>query len=414
MIKRLLILLTSLIILFSLVSCKDNGNDGPSNETQNETSGNDEPVYAEEAKRLENPEKYYKVVEFELTREPFRDVIVDYMRKQASLEWVCSKDFNISEQWKSWGINLEFKKGQTYHGIPYADTEVTYRQFTEQLVDGTFTADSSKWLEIYGVQCISSIRNAIQQFDGQVDFTGTIQMPSYTKFKGKMVGEYTVPSGVNQTKLILEENGQDVMFEAYMQLQKGDIIATRDDQNGLSHYRVLVEDPTIYKNGSGKVIPSRCSIKTIEQTNSFDKQRTDGVKTTWFVDHVYSFTTLYEQDYIPLTLESYSKPRSEMEVPYILLDEANKPEILAKKTFNGTIKSNFPIRYAEIDFLDKDGNSVKKETLMNLDDTLRSLSLRKYALQIFDGLESGTYTMVISAGIAIDTAELHRVEFTLN
>ncbi|MBR3821471.1 MAG: hypothetical protein IKJ37_07600, partial [Kiritimatiellae bacterium] len=100
---------------------------------------------------------YFKFVEFELTKEPFRDVIVDYMRKQSDIEWVCGADFSVSEEFENWGISLDFKKGQKYRGIPYADTKVSYIQFQNALVDGKYTCSSSAWKEVYGVQCISSI-----------------------------------------------------------------------------------------------------------------------------------------------------------------------------------------------------------------------------------------------------------------
>ena len=370
----------------------------------------------EEAIRLsaEQKAKYYKVVEFMLPEGNFRDVIVDYMRKQSSIEWVCREDFSVSEKWDHWGIALDFKKGQTYYGIPYADTKVSYIQFQNALVDGTYTAKSSSWKTVYGVQCISSIMNSIQQFDPTVAGTSNEMMPGTKEFQAVICGDYKIPKSPKRTLDIKEANGEEVMYKAYMQLQKGDIIMTRDTLKSTSHFRVLVEDPTVYTNATGKVIPSRCSVKTIEQTNAFDSQRTDGVKTTWFVDHIYSFTKLYETNYIPLTLESYSKPRSEMEVPYIALDKELDPEVLAKKSFDNTVVSNFPIRYIDIEIINESGTVVSKLPKINMPNT-REIELKKYMTTVFKDLESGKkYTLVLSAGIAIDSCELDRAEFVLS
>ena len=413
--KKLLSFLLVLILSFALVAC-GGGKEEPKETVTGDGTGAVEETTPEDENKGPiipiNVDDYYKAVLFDLPAEPFRDVIVDYMRKQSSIEWVCGEDFSVSEEWDHWGIALDFKKGQTYYGIPYADTKVSYIQFQNALVDGTYTAKSSSWKTVYGVQCISSIMNSIQQFDPTVAGTSNEMMPGTKEFQAVICGDYKIPKSPKRTLDIKEANGEEVMYKAYMQLQKGDIIMTRDTLKSTSHFRVLVEDPTVYTNATGKVIPSRCSVKTIEQTNAFDSQRTDGVKTTWFVDHIYSFTKLYETNYIPLTLESYSKPRSEMEVPYILLDEAIKPEVLAKKTFNGAVRSNFPLRYVQLDIVDKSGVVVSSMIKGDMADT-RSVPLRNHFSDLFKDVKPGDYTLVVTGGIAIDSAELARVDFTL-
>ena len=414
--KKLSFLLLGVLAAALIVSCGSEAEKNP-DETENETVIGDvsETISDDEAKRLSSEEKakYYKFVEFELTKEPFRDVIVDYMRKQSDIEWVCGADFSVNEEFNNWNIHLDFKKGVTYRGIPYADTKVSYIQFQNALVDGTYTCASSAWKDVYGVQCISSIMNSIQQFDPTVAGTSGVMMPGEKDFEAKVCGDYKYPKDPRTTKSIIELNGDEAIYNAYMQLKKGDIIANINFDKQTSHFRVLVEDPTIYKNATGKLVYSRCAVKTIEQTNAFDSKRNDGVKTTWFVDHVYSFQDLIKSGYIPLTLESYSKPRSEMEIPYIALDIELDSAVLAKKTFNNSVvSSNFPIRYVQIDILDGSKIVTSKQKIDMVDS--RKVVLRNAFGSLFEGLESGKkYTLVLSAGIAIDSCELTRVDFTL-
>ena len=417
--KKLLFLLLTLLTVALLVSCGSEKTEKPE-ETGNETvvdNGGEDVSEKEVAKRLSDEEKakYFKSVEFELTDKPFRDVIVDYMRKQSDIEWVCGADFSVTEEFANWSISLDFKKGQQYRGIPYADTKVSYIQFQNALVDGTYTCTSSAWKDVYGVQCISSIMNSIQQFDPTVAGTSGVMMPGEKDFEAKVCGDYKYPTNPRSTKSIIELNGEEDIYNAYMQLKKGDIIANINFDKQTSHFRVLVEDPTIYKNATGKIVYSRCAVKTIEQTNAFDRERNDGVKTTWFVDHVYSFQELTKSGYIPLTLESYSKPRSEMEVPYIALDNELDPAVLSKKLFNNAVVcSNFPIRYVQIDVLNEGGEKVTSKFKIDMVDS-RKVILRNAFSSLFEGLESGKkYTLVLSAGIAIDSCELQRVDFTLN
>ena len=177
---------------------------------------------------------------------------------------------------------------------------------------------------------------------------------------------------------------------------------------------MLVEDPVIAKSAAGKINPYRSTVKTIEQTNSFDSKRNDGVKTTWFVDHIYTFESLVKSNYVPVTLEIYGKDKSECEIPYLYLDNEITPSVLAKGTVSAcTVKSNFPLRFVKAEIFDKSGKLVSSMVVQDLPDT-RSVPLRNHVVKLFDGVEKGDYTFVLISGIAIGNAELARVDFTFN
>lgn len=421
--KKILVLLL-VVLLFVCVGCAnkdpENNKEGTDmSETNNEVIDTENETEAENQPKNENgiltinPDDYYKCVVFELPKENFRDAAVNHMRAQSSIEWVCSKDFAVSEKFNSWGINLEWKKGEKYMGIPYSDTKVSLEEFKTYMVDGTFTCNSSKWKEVPGNACMSSIFNSIQQFEPNVAGVSNQLMPSYDTFQAKILGEYNVPKGVKTTKEIISANNLNDIYEAFASGIEGDIVIFKDDIKDASHIRMLVEPATVVRNAAGRINPSRSYVKTIEQTNAFDTQRKDGVKTTWFVDHVYTFDALIEKEYIPITLEIYNKEKSECEIPYLYLDEEITPAILAKGTAISTIKSNFPIRFMKAELLDKTGNCVNSVVVHDLHDT-RSINLRNQMTKLFNGLENGDYTFVLTSGIAIGNAELARVDFTYN
>ena len=412
MMKKVNGLILIMICLVLITSCGE-GKNNIDNSDQTEAETVEQTVENNEKGKLTiNPDDYYKVQLFSLP-EDFRQAAVDHMRKQASIEWVCGADFSVSEEFANWDIDLTFKKGQTYHGLPYADTKVSYTQFEGMLVDGKYTCASSAWKDVAGVQCVSSIMNSIQQFDPSVAGTSSVLMPGSDKFEAKICGEYEVPLGKKRTADIISANSQDTIIKAYSQLKKGDIIGQRNAEKGTSHYRLVVEDAVIFTNSAGKINPQRSYVKTIEQTNAFDKQRTDGVKTNWFVDHIYTFDVLYKANYLPYTLEIYSKDISECEIPYILLDKEITPTQLEKRSLQSTIKSNFPIRYAYLDVYYKSGELVKRIAEGDFSDQ-RSISLRTRSYAVCEGLENGEYTFVVTCGIAIGSVELARVDFTYN
>jgi hypothetical protein len=423
--KKIICLLIALLTVIIFVSC---GKNVPPKETEVETEAETKvntPSETEENKDNEqdaeknkngilkiNPDDYYKCVVWELPEGNFRDVAVDYMRKQANVEWVCENGFSVIDKFEHWYIGLEYKKGVTYHGITYTNAKSSYDEFMLFYKDGKVKMESGDSNAVVGNGCFSSTQNATQQFDPDVAGVTDVLMPSYKVFEAKIVGDYKVPENVKRTEDIKLANSEETIYNAYAQLKKGDIIFQKDDTKGMSHVRMLVEDPTIFTNATGKFVASRSSVKTIEQTNAFDKTRTDGVNTTWYVDHIYSFSKLYETNYLPVTYESYEKDRSEMEKPYLLLDDEISASILAKKTFSSTVKSNFPIRFVKVDILDKDNNVVSTKLKNNMEDT-RSIPLRNHFSGVFNKVPNGEYTMVLTAGISRGSTELARVEFTI-
>ena len=414
--KTFLIILLVVLVIFMLVSCVGHKqNKGEHTEGTTDIIEKNEETLDEVDKKSPivpiNVDDYYKAVLFKLPDEPFRDAIVNYMRKQASLEWICSENFGVSEKWANWGIDLTFVKGQKYTGIPYADTKVSYIQFEEALVNGTYTCESMAWKDVFGVQCVSSIMNSIQQFDPSVYGLSDNLTPGVKNFRGKICGDYNVPENVRKSNQIITANTPEDMYKAYTQLKKGDIVITKDFDKGTSHLRVVVEEPNVVKTGAGKINPYKSSIKCIEQTNCFDKTRTDGVKTTWYVDHIYTFDKLYSTDYVPVTLEIYDKDITECELPYILLDNEITEEQIQCGVLSSTVKSNFPIRYVYLDVYNKSGELVKRSMAYDMASKF-TVNFRNYSMPIIENLENGEYTFVATAGIAIDSAELARVDFT--
>lgn len=408
-------------IIFGLVVCSCQKNEKPSAEpgekTGYETVEETKPAKEENEmpKRLSEEEKanFHKVIEFDLPEGDFRDVLVDTMKKYSSIKWVAADDFGMVQDNGDWNVNLVYKKGITYYGLPYTSYGINYDYFADLIEEGKYKPTDTDWNKAPGVNCFSSIFIAFQSFD-PAEGGPYYWLPGHKDFCMEVVGKYKLPSEPETTTEILALNGKDNMYVAYTEMRKGDIIYTlKNKATGNLHCRVLVEDPTIIKNGAGKIIPSRCFVKTIEQTNAFDKSRNDGVNTTWYVDHIYTFDKLFQSGYLPITVPGFNKPLNEVEVPYLGIDNEVTADVLSKGVFTGTVKSNYPLRFVRVDIVDKDGNKV---VTREKGDILRvfAFPLRNHFATVFDGLENGEYTLVLTAGISAGNAELARVDFTYN
>ncbi|MBQ4117126.1 MAG: hypothetical protein IJN17_08835 [Clostridia bacterium] len=410
--KKVYFLLLMLIFLFLVVSCgKKEENSKEEITVKEEIKETVLETDKEEIDLPVDPDDYFKLVTFELP-DDFRKAAVEYMRKQSSIAWTPEKTFKTGRQNENWGFELTYEEGKVYTGLLYSTRKASVDEFQLTLAKngGKYTSEKYDYSFPLGVECNTSITHSLQQFTNAVTGKAETLMPSYADlFGGVVVGEYTVPDGVRQTAKIISANTPEVMYQAYSQLDVGDIIITKDEDKKVNHLRMIVEKPVVVTTASGKINPNRSYVVTIEQTDTFDKTRTDGVNTTWWVDHQYTLSKLLEKNYVPVSVEAYRTGVGV--VPYIGLDTEITAGILEKGTLTGTITSNYPIRFIHINLYKKDGTLVSNVVYNGEFDT-RKVNLRKYASDIFtDGMTEGEYTLEVLAGVSRGYAEIAKVNF---
>lgn len=366
----------------------------------------------------EDSSKFYKFVEFPLP-EDFREAAVQGMRDMANVEWKVAKTFKTTEDFKDegWGITLEYGGGLTWHGLPYANTYSMKEEFENFYLDAnrSYTQDTEEWIKTPGVQCASSIIAALQKFSS-ITGTSTSLSPVDKDFQEKIVGEYTYEIDM-PTPDVTAQNKPAVMNAAYALCEKGDVIYTRNAKKA-THVRMVVDNNVATKS-DGSIVGNRSYLTTIEQTNSIDKTRKDGVNTTWWVDHQYTYETLFSTGYIPVTIWEYTEGNKV--APYLAMTSEVKAEDLAGGSFNFSIETNSCMRYVYADILTRDGKLVKRACRNNVIDedgdtqmgsSLQKVDMRKYSYSLFTDLPAGDYTFVVTAGIAAGSAEMARVDFT--
>lgn len=414
--KILLVLFAIFVFCGAMASC---GTEKPPVGNETENSGVTETTEIKETEEdFKGPalpegikaEDFFKFVEFKLAEGEPRQIVVDYMRTQANVQWVAANNISLKDDLGSWGVDLIYERGKTYHGMIYSNLNSSYHKFVSELEanNGKFSSDATSWENIIGVGCCSAILNAVQQITNDVYGETANFIPNgKDTCRAIKLGDYKVKDGSAQTNEIVGENDDQTMYKAYALLDVGDIIVKR--VNGAPHIRVITEKATVM-NANGKVNPGRSYVKCIEQTNAFETGRADGKLTTWREDKMYTFAELYTSYYLPVTLAIYETP--ETELPYLALDDEITPSVLAKKTLSGTVSSNYPLKHVYLNIYNADGILVKQQVVGGMDDTFK-VSLRTKATGLFDGLAAGNYTFVVDAGIALGSDELCKVEFTL-
>lgn len=429
--KNVLKLLAALtlfaVIATVIVSC---GNTEVS-ETSAETKPVTEKAETENTEETQTPEneikktdysKYFTYKEFELPTD-FRQAAIDYMLEAANVVWYCGQDFSTSENFEAqgWGISLDYKKGEEYHGLPYANSYSTVEEFERYLdPQRRFNTSPDKWLgkawqSIPGLECASSVITSLAHF-ADIHGYSVAFCPFEKSFQAIPLGDYTYNEEMTSTHDITNANKPAKMNECYSLLQMGDVIMHMNEKRA-AHVR-MIHDNHVEKKSDGSIVGRKSYVTTIEQTNKFDAQRKDGVKTTWYVDHTYTYEDLFSDGYVPSTIKEYTEGNT---IPmYIGLTREINADDLAEGAFVGSVETNSYFRFLLFEIFNKDGSIAARYAKHNTLDydnsqpgtSSQKMDFRKYAPRLFEDLPGGEYTFVLTAGIPAGEAELARVDFT--
>lgn len=340
----------------------------------------------------------------------YRKIVMDYMMAMANTSWIAGEDFAIT--WKNKGdfkVELEFKKGETYYGVPYSQARASLDQFHMYAKDGgSFTSPNYYYEEMVGNHCSSSIGLAYQQL---IDFPFEGRLKPGTAREGVLsfVNGLQKPEGDDYfTQDIFDLNGQEKVFEAYASVEAGDII--NKIKPGTGHAR-MARSVSIIRDENGKIDPQKSIVYCIEQTNEFDKTRNDR-KTTWWIDRPYTFQKLWNTKFMPLTLDIFHT-KEPLEDAYIAFDGCNNAESI-KKQIVGKVSSNFPLAYVRATVTDETNNLVSeiykykfaKQYTVDLSEYYNELMI--------NDLPKGTYLFTLRAGIGRGGCEIEKFEFTVS
>lgn len=424
--KKLLLLVLSLLFALTLASCGSE-EAPPATETvdplansvkteapETEATEPQDPEYTDFPRKSipkEADYDYYHV--FKAPEGDPRDIVMDYMLKMAKVEWTPATTWTTG--WKKEGyfkVNLTYEAGKTYYGVPYADTRAPLGEFQLFLKDGKFTPNSTYYEELIGNHCSSSMIMAYQQI---IDLSYPAGLRPTTVRKGLLSfpeGIETPPSESTTSRntwysdSVLKFNTRDAIMDGYASLDKGDIVM-KDTKSG-GHTR-MISKVEVSKTVTGKVNPGRSYVYCVEQTNAwFDNNK----NSTWWIDKKYSFTQLYDNYFMPVTLDIFHEENPVIDDAVICMKGKNTPTSIVKM-LNGTIESNFPLSYIYVTVRDTDGNTVCSHLEYNLGEVYK-FALRKisYSLGI-DKLENGKYTFKVDAGIARGDVTFEDFEFEI-
>lgn len=300
-----------------------------------------------------------------------RDVVEQYMRRNASVIWRAGEDMSYGIEGKVYKI----QEGCLYQGVPYTYAGGTIDTFLEFAGEpdekGIYTVSGLEPEALsnggetarIGNDCSSAVILAWSQIGASVTGIRTKQMTPKNGFVP--VGDYKVDleADINSnTKVTVMENGEETMYAAYAQLQKGDCLVYN---TGTGHSIMAVSVDVVYGE-DGKIDGDKSRVTFLEQSRGHilsnktyeDEKLGETVYVIGGVDRGMPFSMLAKQGYLPVTCKELIDP-APVEKPVVTDSETvfSKDTILA-----GEISSNWFIDAATLTITDGNGAVVQKAT----------------------------------------------------
>ncbi len=368
-----------------------------------------------------------------------RDLVEQQMRYMCTVRWTPAETIEYSLVNSSLGLEADkisnpddiitLQKGIIYEGIPYthgcqsaygfleyaaSETEtgtLVFEDMTTEDLSGYGKMEPTRCCRI-GTDCADQVFWAWNHIATSISFQVTNAM---TPFYGCiLVGDYTHDmQKLEHTYKICEQNGMEVMFESYAQMLKGDAMVFINSK-GSGHAIMNVEVHVVRKE-DGSIDPQQSYAITLEQESGDERTQTDtyidevtGEKIVRLqgIDRKYTFLSLYQKGYLPVTCKELIDPAPLAEVKITdSITEHNE-----KTMFKGTISCPYRISYVTIDITDSKGNTVQACTTFSIANEMHDFQLIRFTSDVeklvqkgyinLEELPSGTYTITHTARLA--------------
>lgn len=345
----------------------------------------------------------------EMSVQQLRKICLDFMRLQISFGWTPNVDFSYENKSNS----ITIPAGKVVGGMPYISLSggsiYNFMHFYSE-EDGTFDAAyammlTQPYMKVIANQCSGSAYWAWARVSNCVKYTftstilaenGCIPVGAY--YIDPAIKNFTL-DGV-RTRDICVENGRQVMFAAYAQLQMADGVF---HHNGSGHVQMVALDPTVVYNDDGTINGEKSHVTLLEQTSSFkESTQSNGkpISVQGGVDVVWSFESLYSSGYLPFTIPEFlgTDPVEKAEISTNLPENGVSMEVLSGLK----VQANYPLSYVTVTVKSMNGEELYNNHIYTL-----ALNVYEFApinaeylsLEELSAFGNGRHTIEISAKV---------------
>jgi len=344
-----------------------------------------------------------------------RDTVEANMRAQGTVLWNVSEVLYHDCSCALAVCHGAFYPETQYMGIPYNHKAGSLDRFLycfdENMVakDWIYDTLAFEGHDMYmGNDCSTSIQHAWLTVGNSFTFTGAAQEIPDRNMGTLPVGDWTWQLDKQEiyTEAYIKATEEQVMYEAYALLRKGDAITFANEEGG--HTRMCATDAVVVRDEAGLIAPEYSYVLFHEQGAPVTWEP---YYTTWRIDYKYTFANMHMEHCVPVTIEELQT--GEMEPSEATLEGGTDGK--AGLT-TGTVKANYSLDSVTMVITDENGETVFDHRMFTAvgkheDHTNNSVYIRKvtfdYDMAFFalplrnvQFREDGTYHCTVTANLA--------------
>lgn len=362
-----------------------------------------------------------------------RDLVEAEMRRCMSVLWTPAEDISYYVK-ETDAEPITLLAGRIYQGLPYTHASASaYSFFTyasAQDENGVYTISgmsdkslSGGLLARQGCDCADTVFWAWGKVSNSFTARYTAEM---TEVYGIVkVGQYScdIPKFTTTTKPVCTDNGEDVMFAAYGQMQKGDALVLYTKSSG--GHAVMVVDTVVNYTEDGKIDGESSYAVIIEQTSSsqrnlesyYNEEMGQEIYICGGVDSYWSFNTLFKKGYLPVTCKELIDP-SPAAPESVGFSHADATWDTLNQT---TVRASHRIAYVTVT-ISKGSQVLQQATAYSKESSYREFSMAAFFDPLeqavlqgnldLDSLKAGNYHCAITCRLATgNTYTVHEFDF---
>lgn len=309
------------------------------------------------------------VLELKELQRNMRQRAIDYSRSLANTVWYTKEDINFSLS-KAWTPTLIYHKNTPFTGLPYTSDRISananldeFNAVLGQDAGGIVYQGETTYNEMPGTDCGGQVRLAYawagalcdQELEEMVFDPNSGDLNCGVVPVGDIEVAYFDRSGSKET--VCDINGEQRMFEAYAQLQPGDILFETLD-NGEHIMMVTQNYGAVRTDGEyGEIVPEKSKLRVLEITSEF---AVGGIRQDFWSnwnEKTVTFRSNFNYGYIPMTTTAFNN--TELAEPVIdtellhIDDECSFYDLMS-----GQIRCNYNIFRMTLEVTDLSGRML--------------------------------------------------------
>ena len=362
--KRLIALLLCAVTLLSLAAC--DGEEKDPNELIGGVIVDDYNYITLTDKLTQAQIDAFPIKRSDMTVAEMRQLCVDFFRFSKGALWMPMDTVGIPSNYAGTTLD-QMTKGTPYGGLPYVANggcSSVYRMmdyYNEEKGVLDIKRASAKSAGLFGNHCSGAAYWGWARVINSANYEFCAEM---THSRGFLrVGPYTYSDRISkfstnfQTTTICADNGANVMFQSYAQLQLGDGLVYYTTGG---HVIMVSSEPHVEYLEDGSIDPNKSYMTILEQGQfwkPYTSKNGDSFQAKESIDKKVSFLYLFDHNYIPFTFAEFlgTDPVEETQCTSSLSGES----VTLSQIFSSTIQSNYAISDVYV-LISNDKGVVKK------------------------------------------------------